>query len=291
MEPARQSLTTRYTVTLVTCDAQPLLTRSDRALKEELEKLGASVRVARWTDSEVDWSASTLTVIRSTWDGHTRFREFEGWLRRIHAETRVCNPTEKILWNFEKRYLLDLQERGVAIIPTVYFQANSRVSLDPSDVSWREVVAKPSIGGSSFAVRRFSIPTELSLLEDHLNEILTRTGALVQRFEDTVSTLAERSLVFIGGEYSHAVRRIAFNTGDTPDSPQFDHEAEEAEIAFATDVLEASDSSKLPFGRVDILPTPAGLVLMELELIEPALFLTRSPGAARGLAASLLSLL
>jgi hypothetical protein len=282
---------TRYTVTLVTCNAQPLLTRSDRALKEELEKLGASVRVAKWTDSEVDWSASNLTVIRSTWDGHTRFREFEGWLRRIDVETRVCNPTEKILWNFEKRYLMDLQKRGVAIIPTIYFKANSRVSLYPTDVNWPDVVAKPSIGGSSFAVRRFSMPAELSLLEDHLNGILTRTGALIQRFEATVTTLAERSLVFIGGEYSHAVRRIPFNTADTPDSPEFDHEAEEAEIAFATNVLEASDSRELPFGRVDILPGPMGLLLMELELIEPALFLTRWPGAAHKLASALLSLL
>src|SRR6266702_3455783 len=282
-------LRTRYTVTLVTCDAQPLLTRSDRALKEELENLGASVRVAIWTDKEVDWSASNLTVIRSTWDGCTRFREFEGWLRRIEAETRVCNPVEKVLWNFEKHDLLDLQRRGIEIIPTVYFPAESHVSLDPTDVNWPDVVAKPSIGGSSIAVRKFSIPAELSLLEDHLNGILARTGALMQRFEETVTTLAERSLVFIGGEYSHAVRRIPFNTGDTPDAPEFDHAAEEAEIAFATQVLEAAGSGKLPFGRVDILPSPMGLRLMELELIEPALFLTRCPEAARKLASNLLS--
>jgi hypothetical protein len=282
---------TRYAVTLVTCDAQPLLTRSDRALKEELENSGASVRVAIWTDSEVDWSASNLTVIRSTWDGCTRFREFEGWLRRIEAETRVCNPVEKILWNFEKHYLVDLHRRGIEIIPTVYFQAKSHVSLNPTDINWPDVVAKPSIGGSSIAVRRFSIPAELSLLENHLNGILTRTGALMQRFEETVTTLAERSLVFIGGEYSHAVRRIPFNTADTPDSPQFDHEAEEAEIAFATQVLEVSDSKKLSFARVDVLPGPTGLLLMELELIEPALFLTRRTGAARKLASTLLALL
>jgi hypothetical protein len=281
----------RYTVTLVTCDAQPLLTRSDRALQEELEKLGASVRVAKWTDTEVDWSASNLTVIRSTWDGHTRFREFEGWLRRIDVETRVCNPTQIILWNFEKHYLMDLQKRGIAIIPTVYFPANSGIFSCPADLNWPHVVAKPSIGGSSFAVRRFDIPTELAQLEDHLNAILARTGALIQRFEDTVTTLAERSLVFIGGEYSHAVRRIPFNTGDTPDSPEFDHVAEEAEIAFATQVLEAAESRKLPFGRVDILPSAMGLRLMELELIEPALFLTRCPEAARKLASNLLSLL
>jgi hypothetical protein len=86
-----------------------------------------------------------------------RFREFEGWLRRIDVETRVCNPTEKILWNFEKHYLMDLQKRGIAIIPTVYFPANSGVFLYPTDLNWPDVVAKPSIGGSSFAVRRFSI--------------------------------------------------------------------------------------------------------------------------------------
>lgn len=281
----------RYDVTLVTCDAQPLLTRSDRALKEELENLGASVRAAIWSDSEVDWSASNLTVIRSTWDGCARFREFEDWLRRIEAGTRVCNPVEKILWNFDKHYLLDLQKRAVEIIPTVYFQAGRPVSLHPTDVNWPDVVAKPAIGGSSIAVRRFSIPAELSLLEDHLNGILARTGALLQRFEATVTTLAERSLVFIGGEYSHAVRRIPFNTADTPDSPQFDHAAEEAEIAFATRVLEVADSKKLSFARVDILPGPTGLLLMELELIEPALFLTRKTGAARKLAATLLALL
>jgi hypothetical protein len=195
------------------------------------------------------------------------------------------------VWNFEKHYLVDLQRRGIEIIPTVYFQAQSPVSLDPTDVHWPDVVAKPSIGASSFAVRRFSLPRELSLLEDHLNGILSRTGALVQRFEETVTTLAERSLVFIGGEYSHAVRRIPFNTGDTPDSPEFDHEAEEAEIAFATQVLEVSDSRKLSFARVDILPGPTGLLLMELELIEPALFLTRRAGTARKLASTLLALL
>ena len=282
---------THYAVTLVTCDAQPLLTRSDRALKEELESLGASVRVASWTDSAVDWSASNLTVLRSTLDGFKRFREFEAWLRRIDAETQVCNPTDTVLWNFDKHYLVDLHERGVETIPTVYFPAGSPVSPDPAAVGWPEVVAKPSIGGSSFGVRRFSMTTELAALRDHLTGILVRTGALMQRFEGTVTTLAERSLVFIGGEYSHAVRRIPFNTADTPDSPEFDHRADEAEIAFATRVLEVADSRRLPFARVDILPAPAGLLLMELELIEPALFLTRKPGAARKLASALLTII
>ena len=82
---------TPHTVTLVTCQAQPSLTPSDSLLKVELEKLGASVRVAIWTDDEVDWAASTLTVIRSTGDAHLRFREFESWLNKIRVETRGDN--------------------------------------------------------------------------------------------------------------------------------------------------------------------------------------------------------
>src|SRR6185369_13360979 len=110
-----------------------------------------------------------------------RFLEFESWLRRVESQTRICNPAEKILWNLEKHYLLDLQKRGIEIIPTVYFQAKSDVSVKPIDPGWSEVVVKPSIGASSFAVRRFSIPRELSPLHDHLSVILDRTGALVQR--------------------------------------------------------------------------------------------------------------
>ena len=281
----------RSAVTLVTCDAQPVLTPSDRALQEELESLGASVRVAIWSDPHLDWSASELTVIRSTWDCSTRVREFEHWLRRIDTETHVCNPVAKILWNLDKHYLVDLSRRGIETIPMAYFHPGSPISLDPAVVPWREVVAKPAIGGSSFAVRRFSIPNETTPLLEHLNGLLSRTGALIQRFEETVTTLAERSLVFIGGEYSHAVRRIPFNTGNTPDLPEFDHAAEEVEIAFATEVLEVSGSRSLPFARVDLLPAPTGLLLMELELIEPALFLTRKRAAARSLASSLLALL
>jgi glutathione synthase/RimK-type ligase-like ATP-grasp enzyme len=278
----------RHTVTLVTCQAQPFLTPSDSLLKLALEKLGASVRVAIWSDSDVDWSASALTVIRSTWDAHLRFGEFESWLTHIRTKTRICNSMENILWNFDKRYLIDLAKRGVATIPTTYFPAGSRVKLDSTAISWPRVVAKPSIGGGSFAVRSFLIPAELAALEDHLNVILGRTGALIQRFEESVSTLSERSLVFIGGEFSHAVRRTAFNTGNTPDTPEFDHRAAESEIAFATQVLEAADSRDLAFARVDILPTAEGLLLMEFELIEPALFLTRLPRAAHKLASTLL---
>jgi hypothetical protein len=121
-------------------------------------------------------------------------------------ETRICNPTETILRNFDKRYLIDLGGRSVATRPTIHFQAGNRIKLNSADVYWPRVVAKPSIGGGSFAVRSFLIPAELAALEDHLNNILGRTGALVQHFEESVTALSERSLVFIGGEYS--VRRV-----------------------------------------------------------------------------------
>jgi hypothetical protein len=281
----------RFDVTLATCEDVPLLPKGDRILQKELESLGVSVRVAIWTDRDVDWSASNLTVIRSTWDAASRFPEFESWLRRVESQTRIVNPVKTILWNLEKRYLLDLQKRGIEIIPTIYFPAKSHVSLKPTDLVWPEVVVKPSIGASSFAVKKFSVAEELPSLQAHVNSILERTGVLVQRLENAVHTLAERSLVFIGGEYSHAVRRVPFNTGDTPDTPEFDHEASEAEIAFATRVLEAGDCRKLAFARVDVVPGPMGPLLMELELIEPALFMTRSSTGSCKLASTIAAML
>jgi glutathione synthase/RimK-type ligase-like ATP-grasp enzyme len=159
--------------------------------------------------------------------------------------------------------------------------------LSRADVPWEQVVVKPSIGGSSHGVRKFDSHTELDALNDYLRDLLRSKGALVQRFEQTVETLAERSLVFIQGQYTHAVKRVPFNCGNTPDTSDFDHSATPEEIAFALQVLTAAGAGDTPFARVDLLPSADGLLVMELELLDPSLFLTRNPPAARRLALAL----
>ncbi len=111
----------------------------------------------------------------------------------------------------------------------------------------------------------------------------------MQRYEPSVRTERERSLVFIAGAYSHAVLRIPFNLGSTPDTDEFDHRASVEEMELAQRALAAAGAEAVPYARVDLLPTDQGLVLMELELIDPALFLTRRPAAASELAVALMA--
>ena len=274
-------------ITLVTYDGQPQLTPSDALVACELAELGLSVQVASWTDPSVDWSKTGLAVLRSTWDAHTRPAEFLQWLLRIEPLTCVCNSAKLLRWNFDKRYLIDLSAGGIAIVPSIYFERQSTGFPRRADVPWEQVVVKPAIGGSSHGVRKFDSRTELEALNAHLTDLLESKGALVQRFEQTVETLAERSLVFIRGQYTHAVKRVPFNCGNTPDTPDFDHSASSEEIAFAMQVLAVAGARDAPFARVDLLPSADSLLLMELELLDPALFLTRNPPAARQLALAL----
>jgi glutathione synthase/RimK-type ligase-like ATP-grasp enzyme len=274
-------------ITLITYDGQPQLTPSDELVARELMELGISVQVASWSDPSVDWSKTGLAVLRSTWDAHTRAGEFQQWLLRIESLTSVCNSVNLLRWNFDKRYLIDLSARGISIVPSIYFEPQSTRLLSRADVPWERVVVKPSIGGSSHGVRKFDSRTELDALNDHLTDLLRSKGALVQRFEQTVETLAERSLVFIQGQYTHAVRRVPFNRGNTPDTSDFDHFATSEEIAFALQVLTVAGARDTPFARVDLLPSADALLVMELELLDPSLFLTRNPPAARQLALAL----
>jgi len=272
-------------ITLVTCEDQPALTPSDQLLAVELEARGRRVRVAGWRDQSVDWAESALTVLRSTWDACKRHHEFLSWLERAEALTTLVTPPVLLRWNFDKRYLLDLEARGVPIIPSQYLSRG--VSLSGLSPRWDEVVVKPVIGGSSLGVRHFQLSQGRESMEQHLTYLLDRTGVLIQRYEPTVCTDFERSLVFIAGAFSHAVRRIPFNTGNTPDTDEFDHSPSSEEIWFARNTLRIASAHSLPFARVDLLPSADGLLLMELELIDPALFLTRRPQAAAELAAAL----
>lgn len=278
--------TNRMSITLVTYDQEPFLTDSDRLIATELVRLGCAVRVARWTDPDIDWTTSACTVLRSPWDAYLQPEKFLGWLALVEQKTTVVNAPELLRWNFDKRYLLAIEDNGVPIISTHYWERGQAIS--DWTAPWDEVVVKPVIGASSIGVGRFRLPEQRLQMEQHAAVLLMSTGVLLQRYESSVSTAMERSLVFIAGTYSHAVRRIPFNLGATPDTDDFDHEASIEEIEFAKRALAAADAKTVPYARVDLLPTSHGLVIMELELIDPALFLTRRPAAAAELASSLI---
>ena len=279
--------TTVTSITLVTCDREPVLTASDRLVAAELVGRGCSVRIASWTDPDIDWTTSACTVLRSPWDAAARPEEFLRWLALVERQTTLVNAPDLLRWNFDKRYLLALEASGVPIIATHYRERGQAIA--GWSAPWDEVVVKPVIGAGSVGVGQFRLPQQRLQMEQHATTLLERTGVLLQRYEPSVRTERERSLVFIAGTYSHAVLRIPFNLGSTPDTDEFDHSASVEETALAQRVLAAAGAEAAPYARVDLLPTEQDLVLMELELIDPALFLMRHPAAASALAVVLLA--
>ena len=272
---------------IATCKPLPEPDPDEAPLAAALAAGGFAAELLAWDDPAADWDAPIPTILRSTWNYPLAIDAFRAWIDRASAAALLINPPDVVRDNLHKRYLLALEARGVPIISTHYRERGQAIS--DWTAPWDEVVVKPVIGASSVGVGQFRLPQQRLQMEQHATRLLEQTGVLFQRYEPSVRTEMERSLVFIAGACSHAVRRIPFNLGSTPDTDEFDHRASVEEIQLARRVLAAAGADGAPYARVDLLPTSQGLVLMELELIDPALFLTRRPAAAAELAAALVA--
>jgi glutathione synthase/RimK-type ligase-like ATP-grasp enzyme len=265
--------------------------RAARALDEDLPRLGAALaargiafEICDWDDPDVDWSRYRFTLLRSTWDYIDRYAEFNAWIDRVSAVTRLLNPPEVVRWNTHKGYLLDLARRGVAIIPTQLLRPGDAIEL--AEVP--ELVVKPAIGAGSRDARRFQ--NDRAGARAHARKLLDAgRDVLVQPYLTRVDEAGETALVFFGGRYSHAIRKgplLAANADAT--SALFAPEAitprqpDAAELALAEQVLAAIPfPGPMTYARVDLLRDSAGdPVLLELELTEPSLFFTIVPAAA-----------
>lgn len=264
----------------------------DVHLADEFRNAGATVRFAAWSDPDVDWSSSATTVIRSTWDYHLRPAQWSGWISRLERATRLVNAPELVRWNTDKSYLLELIHRGVDVVPTLV--ATTAQDVDAAFASfrtrgWDDVVVKPAIGASAHGAARFGGRT-LAAARDHALGLVRTGSAIIQPFQTGVVEERERSLVMIDGRFSHAFTKAAFDPGAAGGRPAIArHEATERELVLATRSLAALDASPA-YARVDMVPTPSGPLLMELELIEPHLALEANPGSAAALASSILTL-
>lgn len=238
----------------------------DVLLGAALESRGHAVEQVAWTDPCVAWEAYDAVVVRSTWDYHLRPREFRAWLGRLEAvETPTVNPAPLLRWNHDKRYLRALQAAGVSIPETVWLGEGERAEVGALRAArgWAAAVVKPTVSASAHG-------TVLAWSGEVLGPMM------VQALVPEIRTRGEWSLVFLGGAYSHAVvKRPA--AGDFRVQREHGGTFERAVppgalVAFARSALgRAAEPPAL--ARVDAVETGRGPVLMELEVIEPELFL------------------
>lgn len=273
-------------VALVTYDPgpQPHRDRDLPVLRDALGAAGARADVVVWDDAEVDWAAYDLAVIRSTWDYSWRAAEFTDWARTCGTLTRLANPADIVRWNTDKRYLGDLAAAGVPVVPTRYLAPGTAPDLPDG----HEYVVKPTSGAGARYAARY-LPEERETALRHLAR-LHEEGftAMVQPYMRAIDTGGERALQFFGGRLLHASRkRAVLAPGTAYDADKVAHPDLEpwrptpAERAVAERALAAvPDAAGLLYARVDLVDGEDGEpVVMELELVEPNLFLFLHPGS------------
>lgn len=279
-------------VTIVTHSGLPGGAPDDHLLADAFSRLGVPSRFSTWDDTEVNWSQTPLTIVRSTWNYHRAPDQGINWIKRIAREARLMNSASILEWNTDKRYLRLLAAAGIDCVPTYFVERGDCTSLRSirQERGWLDMIVKPAIGASASGARRFSAEMPERLGEEHLGDLLNRGTVLVQPYQSAVESERERSLVFIDGSFAHAFTKPAFNTdavGGTTLSPYI---PTPAELVLAKAALAASPDRPI-YARVDMVPSPSGPLLMELELIEPDLGLRLNQFAAQKLAqACLLSL-
>jgi len=290
-------------VAIATCSALPRGDEDAEPLRRALLARGIKAEWRVWDDPAVDWSGYDLTVVRSTWDYPADRAAFLGWAGRIRE---LHNPGPVLVWNTDKTYLRDLEQAGQPIVPTRWAEPGRAIgALGAPDAPAGEFVLKPTVGAGSKGVGRFDPRRTGALAAARAHaQALQDAGrtVMVQPYLADVDQAGETALIFFDGAFSHAVTKAAMlpdesvNRLDTgySDSLFVEERIEPcspspAELALAGSVLEVVGArfGPLLYARVDLLPTPAGPVLIELELTEPSLFLSYEPAAADRLAAAI----
>ena len=284
-------------VALVTYDARPEVTDDDRLFADALLARGVSSDAVPWSDPAARWSAFDAVVVRSCWDYFHRASEFHAWLDRLEAEgASVHNDVRVLRWNADKTYLRDLDAAGIPVIPTRWLEAGSPASLRAlrRDTGWDELVVKPTVSGGAHRTWR-SAPDAETEHDSELAEMIRAGAVMVQPLVREIEREGEWSLVFFGGAYSHAVLKRP-RSGDF--RVQREHGGSLEQAAPTTAVIAAAERAiaAMPFGaeaplyaRVDGCIVDGRLLLMELEVLEPELFLRCAPESADRLADALLA--
>jgi glutathione synthase/RimK-type ligase-like ATP-grasp enzyme len=258
-----------------------------------MEQQSIGVVIAPW-DNTTDWASVPLVVVRSPWDYSDHHEEFLSWARGVAAVTRMVNPLEILEWNSHKSYLLDLASAGVStVVTTLVHQGASDAEQAGALAAYPgELVIKPAVSvGAIGALRARSSSAEAAA---HLAELAADGDVLVQPLARSVLGRGESSLIYFGGRFSHALRKIParddYRVQEHHGGSVVPHKPTDAEFAVAAATLAAAPAATA-YARVDLVDVAGSPAIMELEAIEPQLFLDRDPDAAARFATHIATLL
>jgi len=285
-------------IALITWSGLPEGAESERLLLPHLAAGGVDAQLVNWSDPASDYARFDLVVLRTCWDYHLRIADFTEWLRRTARVAPVLNALETVLWNHNKFYLHELEAQGIQIAPTVFVAGGGSVgsaSVGSEDrariLSWKKVVVKPAI--SATAHNTWLTEGADFLADAELARRMQGAPFLVQQFIPEIETQGEFSFIYLDGAYSHTVLkrpakgdfRVQKDFGGSAQSCAPPSELLKQADRIAVSVPQVRDSL---YCRIDAVERAGKLILMELELIEPELFLGLAEGAAETFADAIL---
>jgi O-ureido-D-serine cyclo-ligase len=291
----RIALVTARTARGTDYDMAPLL--------DALRAAGADAHEVDWDDDTIDWAGFDLALLRSTWDYFERLPEFLDWAARVSERTRLVNPLPVLRWNTDKHYLAELARAGVPVVPSTFLEPDDDVAaiLDVvlnTHPGARDFVVKPAVGAGSRDAQRHSREDRSAIIAHARRLLDARRSVLLQPYLDRVDEYGETALLFFDGVFSHAIRKgplLKRNVGPTtglyaeetitPRTPSPD------ELALARHALAAIPlDNALLYARVDLIHDGAGSPrLLELELVEPSVFVAHADGAAQRFVTAILA--
>ena len=252
-------------------------------LLDALDDAGLEGSMCVWNDPSIPWADFDLTVIRSTWD-YTRDRDgYLAWARGIE---RLLNPYSIIEYSTDKHYLADLESRSHRVVPSSFCDVDEAPEFPDG-----RFVVKPTVGAGSIDAEKYG-PDDHERAAAHVRALhASGRDAMIQPYIDSIDKDGERALVFIDGTFSHAMTKGAMlNTAADDRDALFRREqmsraeAEPDAVAFGEAVLLEAPFRDLLYARVDLVKVPDGWAIMELELVEPSLFLAYEESAPKRLA-------
>ena len=228
-----------------------------------LARHGFAAEARPWTEGAGNAPALPLLA----WGYHSLAREWAAMLDGWPAETMLLNPAGMLRWNTRKTYLRDFAAAGVPTVPTLFDDADAAsVTAAFDTLGADELVVKPQVSAGSDRTARVKRGDPVTPLKD----------AMIQPFLPAIGGEGEYSLFYFGGEWSHAVRKVAA-AGDFRVQPQFGSDIEgwspDAEARATADAAIATAPVGALYARVDLIRGADGrLALMEYEAIEPDLY-------------------
>ncbi len=265
-------------------------------LRAALADAGVDAQTAVWNDPAVDWTAFDLVLVSGAWDNIHHVDQFLAWADGVAAAgVPVLNSPATLRWNIDKRYLRDLEQAGVRTVPTLWVEPDgSSPDLPLPGLPEGEVVVKPCVSGGGYRTARYEAH-EHAAARAHVRELVgSGRTVMVQPYEPRVDDEGETGLVYVGGAFSHAVHKDPMiRRGVGPTDSLIANQvvtaatATPAQLVVGGHALATAESLLGPatYARVDMVETlEDGPALLELELLDPVLFLTLHPRSAASFA-------